>query len=43
MKFYIYNLFKGKTIIKQLVTWNEIKIFADELNAPFIIFTLSCI
>ena len=31
MKFYIYNLFKGKTIIKQLVTWNEIKIFADEL------------
>ena len=31
MKFYIYNVFKGKKIIKQLVTWNEIKLFAEEL------------
>lgn len=31
MKFYIYNLFKGKSIVKQLVTWNEIKLFAEEL------------
>lgn len=31
MKFYIYNVFKGKSIVKQLVTWNEIKLFAEEL------------
>ena len=31
MKFYIYNVFKGKKIIKQLVTWNEIKLFAQEI------------
>lgn len=31
MKFYIYNLFKGKKVVKQLVTWNEIKLFAEEL------------
>ena len=31
MKFYIYNVFKGKSIVKQLVTWNEVKLFAEEL------------